>query len=364
MSRHLAAGGGGSRGPRWWQVSRWLIVAALVAGFFVIGVAGMRALAGYVGSLIGSSVAAGEPVEVEIRPGFSARQIGDVLVEAGVIRSAGEFDRHVRDAGVSNRLQAGVYELTTGMSVEEVSAVLVEGPAVGDVYRITVIEGLTVAQTLESVAGQTPFTVVELEGALLGGDVTSGLLPRPAVRLTDWEGLLFPDTYEFAADATGAAVLSTLAATAERRVGSLDWTALEERGLTAYDGIIIASMIEREARLDEERPLVASVIVNRLDIGMLLQIDATVIYAIGGGTELTFADLEVDSPYNTYRYPGLPPTPIAGVRLASLAAAAAPAETVYLYYVLTGDDGSHSFTDDFDEFLRFQQQARLDGIIP
>ena len=97
---------------------------------------------------------------------------------------------------------------------------------------------------------------------------------------------------------------------------------------------------------------------------MLLQIDATVLYAIGGGTEVTFEDLEVDSPYNTYRYPGLPPTPIAWARLASLAAAAAPAETDYLYYVLTGPDGTHSFTNDFDEFLRLQEQARLDGVIP
>jgi UPF0755 protein len=139
---------------------------------------------------------------------------------------------------------------------------------------------------------------------------------------------------------------------------------LEARGLTPYDGLIIASMIEREARLDEERPIIASVVVNRLDVGMLLQIDATVVYAVGGTTELTLDDLAIDSPYNTYRYPGLPPTPIAGVRLASLAAAAAPAETDFIYYVLTGEDGSHSFTDDFDEFLRFQEQARLDGVIP
>jgi len=348
-------------------IGKWVIVAGLVVGSMVLGVVGMRVLAEYIGDLIGTdqtTVVGGVPVEVEVLPGSSARQIGDLLVEAGVVESAGEFDRYVRDAGVSNRLQAGVYELTTGMDVDEVTALLVDGPDNGDVYRITVIEGLTVAQTLLSISRQTDFTVVELEEVLLSDGFGSGLLQGVPADSTDWEGLLFPDTYEFAEDATPADVLSRLAVTAEARVASVDWTGLEERGLTPYDGIIIASIIEREVLLDEERPLIASVVFNRLDLGMLLQIDATVLYAIGGGTEVTLEDLDVDSPYNTYKYPGLPPTPIAGPRRASLAAAAAPAETDYLYYVLTGEDGTHSFTNDFDEFLRFQEQARIDGVIP
>jgi UPF0755 protein len=125
-------------------------------------------------------------------------------------------------------------------------------------------------------------------------------------------------------------------------------------------------MIEREAALDDERPIIASVIFNRLELGMLLQIDATVVYALGGLPEggLTLDDLEIDSPYNTYRRPGLPPTPIAGVRAASLQAVAEPEETDYLYYVLISEDGSHAFTADFDEFLELQEQARRDGIIP
>ena len=355
------------RGRRLWAVGKWVIVAGLVVGSLVLGVVGMRVLAGHVGDLIGTdqtTIAGGIAVQVEVLPGSSARQIGDLLAEAGVVESAGEFDRHVRDAGVSNRLQAGVYYLTTGMDVDAVTVLLVDGPDKGEVYRITVIEGLTAAQTLQSISRQTDFTVIELEEALLSGGIVSSLLQGVPSEPADWEGLLFPDTYEFAADATPADVLSRLAVTAEQRVASVGWGTLEERGLTPYDGVIIASMIEREVLLDEERTLIASVIFNRLDQGMLLQIDATVLYAIGGGTEVTFEDLEVDSPYNTYRYPGLPPTPIAGARLASLAAAAAPAETDYLYYVLTDTDGAHSFTNDFDEFLRLQEQARLDGVIP
>jgi len=352
---------------RLWTVGKWVMVAGLVVGSMVLGVVGMRMLAAYVGDLIGTdqtTIVGGVPVEVEVLSGSSARQIGDLLVEAGVVDSAGEFDRHVRDAGVSNRLQAGIYELITGMGVEEVTALLVEGPDEGDVYRITVIEGLTVAQTLLSISRQTDFTVVELEAVLLSDGVSSSLLRSVPTDAADWEGLLFPDTYEFADDATPADVLSRLAVTAEERVASVDWARLEERGMTPYDGIIIASMIEREALLEEERTLIASVVFNRLDQGMPLQIDATVLYAIGGGTEVTLEDLEFDSPYNTYVYPGLPPTPIAGPRLASLTAAAATVETDYLYYVLTGTDGTHSFTNDFDEFLRLQEQARVDGVIP
>lgn len=353
------------RGPR--SYLKWVAVIAVLAAAVVLGIVGMRLLAETVNDLIGNEsadVAPGLSVVIEVEPGSSARQIGDLLNDEGVIDSAAEFERYVRDQGLSSSLQAGAYELTTGMGVEAAAGALVEGPASGDVYRITVIEGLTVSQMLDSIAQQTEYTTVELREALLDGSVNSSLLRGPPGGLADWEGLLFPDTYEFVSTATPAEILGALAETAEDRVGSVDWSNLRERGLTSYDGITVASMIEREALLDDERTLIASVIHNRLEMGMLLQIDATVLYAVGGGTRVTLDDLEIDSPYNTYRYPGLPPTPIAGPRLASLQAAAAPAQTNYLYYVLTGTDGSHTFTADFDEFISLQTQARDDGIIP
>ena len=233
-----------------------------------------------------------------------------------------------------------------------------------DVFRITVIEGLRVEQMVSSLARQTGFTSEELTEALLDGSVSSELLQGEPVSLTDWEGLLFPDTYEVTTDFSAVEVLQLLASTAERRVGSVDWSRLEEAGLSPYEGIVIASLIEREVRVDDERPLVASVIMNRLADGMLLQIDATVVYALGGGvTELTFDDLEVDSPYNTYVYPGLPPTPISGVRLDSLVAAADWADTDYLFYVLSGEDGSHSFSTTYEEHLRLSEDSRRRGII-
>jgi len=247
-----------------------------------------------------------------------------------------------------------------------VLAVLGIGMLRANVFRITVIEGLTVAQMLDSLADQTDFTVEELAGPLLDGTVVSGLHVVEPQELRDWEGLLFPDTYEVTDRDEPAEILQRLADTAESRVGSIDWSLLEGQGLTIYDGIVIASMIEREAALDAERPLIASVIHNRIEIGMPLQIDATIVYALGGYPEggLTLDDLKIDSPYNTYKVTGLPPTPIAGARLASLAAAAAPADTEFIYYVLAGADGSHAFTDDFDDFLLLQEQSREDGLLP
>ena len=309
--------------------------------------------------------ASGIVVQVEVVAGASASEIARVLGEENVIFSAGEFEQAVRAQRATDRLQAGVYELETGMNVNAVIAVLIEGPARGEVFRITVIEGLSISQMLESLGRQTDFTGDDLAAALLDGSVTSDLLPGEPTTIQDWEGILFPDTYEISDEFTAVDVLSLMARTAEQRVESVDWTALEARGLTPYQGIVIASMIEREVVVDEERALVASVILNRLEIGMRLQIDATVLYALGNpGRAPTFEDLEFDSPYNTYQIDGLPPTPIAGPRLASLVAAASPSDSEYLFYVLADEDGHHAFTDDFDDFLRLQQESREAGVLP
>ena len=219
---------------------------------------------------------------------------------------------------------------------------------------------------IDSIAGQTDFTADELTEALTDGSVTTALRPGRMDELQDWEGLLFPDTYEVSTRDGPADVLQLMADTTEDRVASIDWSYLEDQGLSVYDGLVIASLIEREAALDDERPIIASVVFNRLGIEMPLQIDATVVYALRGMPEggLSLEDLQIDSPYNTYRYIGLPPTPISGSRLASLRAAAAPAETDFIYYVLASEDGAHAFTADYDEFLLLQEQARENGLIP
>ena len=255
--------------------------------------------------------------------------------------------------------------LTAGI-VSAVSLARTRGSDEADPIRFTVIEGLTINQTLEWLAGETGFDREQLGTTLLDGSVASSLLPTAPRTLRDWEGLLFPDTYEVGKDATAADILQLMADTAAARVGSLDWGHLDALGLTPYDGIVIASMIEREAATSVDRPLIASVIFNRLEIGMHLQIDATVVYALGGYPEggLTYDDLEIDSPYNTYLIDALPPTPIAAPGLASLQAAANPADTGYFFYVLADEDGNHAFAATYDEFLVLVEASRERGLLP
>jgi UPF0755 protein len=191
---------------------------------------------------------------------------------------------------------------------------------------------------------------------------------------TELEGLLFPATYSVqeADEADEQKLVRQMVATFDQ-VG--DEIGLElapftlegaagSRTISPYEVIIIASMIEREARVPEERPMVARVIYNRLREGMMLGIDATVLYAIGENKEiLTRSDLEVDSPYNTRLYRGLPPTPIASPGRASLEAALNPAAGDWLYYVIADEDGRHYFTDSFSDFERAVAEARQKGLL-
>lgn len=314
------------------------------------------------------TIAAGNEVEFEVEPGSSASVIGSELVTAGVIADAAEFQSAVRSRGVANQLKAGVYTLVTGSELDNVINLLVAGPDPTDIYTVTVVEGLTIEDVLASLAEQTPYNAGQLTAPLLNGTVDSPYLPEEAPEGSDdlvrWEGLLAPDTYEFRTETSPAEILGTMADTLAQRVSGQDWSVLEELGLDPYDGLIIASLIEREAKLEEERPLIASVITNRLESGIALQIDATIIYALGENRgEVTTADLEVDSPYNTYLYPGLPPTPIGGVRVSSIEAAAAPAETEYFYYVLISTDGTHGFSKTLEEHNQKKEEAKEAGVL-
>jgi UPF0755 protein len=275
--------------PLWTRVVRSLLVFGIVvlAGFVVVG--GASYLGRTIGNAIGSDdrpntpvdVEPGIPVTVEIPPGSSGQDIGAILVANGVVRSALEFELAVRNVDAAQKLKAGTYEFTTLMDPAEVVAALVTGP-VASVYRITVIEGLRIEEILTVLSERSGHPFQDFVDALLGGEVTTSLREMPGdPSLSDWEGLLFPDTYEFTRTARPAQILQRLASTMEQRVNSIEWSAWEEKGYTKYEGIIVASLIESEVRVPEERPLVASVINNRLAAPMRLEIDATVLYALG-----------------------------------------------------------------------------------
>jgi UPF0755 protein len=343
------------------------LAGAVIYGLFAFGTRAADFLSGLGGApdeLTAPEVPAGQPVSVNIPEGASARTIAEVLTNAAVVGSTLDFELSVRAESAENLLKAGEYEFETGMAPSAVIDVLIEGPNV-ETFRLTLREGLRIGEVLDELASQTDFTAAQYEAALLSGEVVSAFVEADADALQAWEGALFPDTYEFFADATEAEILQRLVDQLERNIGTLDWTYVRQRGLSLYEGLIMASMVEAETRVDGDRSQVASVLYNRTEIGMALQIDATVLYALGErGIGLTLADLEFDSPYNTYVNPGLPPTPIGTVGIASLRAIADPEESDYLYYVLTSTDGSHSFTADYDEFLNLKNQAKEDGVIP
>lgn len=349
----------------------------MIAAVGLIVLAGIAVVGGasYLGRLVGSSVGsddeagpavnvvAGEEVTVEIPLGSSGKDIAAILAAQGVVRSALEFEVAVRSSEAASRLQAGTYDFETLMDPSEVVALLVVGP-VADVYRVTVVEGLRIDEILTSLSETSGHSYQDFEDALLEGGVSTSVRAiRDDATLEDWEGLLFPDTYEFTRSSEPEAILQRLASTMEQRMGSIDWSGLEGIGLSPYDGLIIASLIESEALLDEERPTVSSVIHNRMSIGMKLDIDATVLYGMGTRDPADF-DREFSSPYNTYLVGGLPPTPISSPGRASLEAAAAPETTEYLFYVLADLNGHHAFATNIDDHNANINQAREDGVLP
>ncbi len=341
--------------PVWLGIIIGLLALAVVAW-------GATRLAAAVGGGGGQQIAAGQPVTVEIESGSSAEDIGLVLEEAGVVERASQFESYVKANGLGFSLQAGKYELTTGMGSEAVVAILQEGPEQLAVYPVKVREGLWVDEILQALSEQSPHSVDDYANALLGGNVVSLLSPEPPGSLRDWDGLLFPANYEFFEDATPAQILQKMATEMQFRVEQADWTRLDELGVNAYETLIIASIIEAEAKLDPDRPLIGSVIYNRLADGIPLQIDAMLVYARGERGIPTNADKQSSSPYNSYLEVGLPPTPIAAPGAKSLEAAGDPADTPYYYYVLVDPDGSHGFSETLEEHNEKVAKARAEGV--
>ena len=338
-----------SRGSRWFLAFGLLVLAGLAAAVWWLDA-----------EVFDRGVEPGQPVEYTVERGSSLQAVGEDLAELDVVRSAVRF-RLAADDEVAAALQPGLFEFETGMSVDEALAVLAAGPVAPPTVRFTVAEGLTVDETLERLAAAfEAYEVADfaevLEARTEAGENEPGRLqipgwvPEPAEAgedISPYEGLLWPQTYEVDDEAEPRAVLQRMVDQLEREVDALDLPD-EDR----YRILTIASLVERETRVAAERGTVAGVIANRLEEGMRLQIDATVVFAHGGGPtqQVLLEDLEIDSPYNTYVVDGLPPTPISGVGTASLAAAADPADVPYRFYVLDpACDGSHRFAETNEE---------------
>lgn len=291
----------------------------------------------------------GRPVSVTIPKGVSAADIGKLLVEKGIIESALAWRITLYLEGGGDSIEAGKYQLFQGLSPKDALGLLAEGASV-DFVTVTFPEGSWLTDFARIVGKNTHITENDFMDALTSGEVTSELKPDGVDSL---EGLLFPSTYQVVEDDTAETLAQRIVDEMERQVAAIDFSAIEDAGYSIYDALIVASMIEAEARYDEERPKIASVIYNRLEVGEMLGIDATVSYAIGKHIEaLTLSDLATDSPYNTRLHAGMPPTPIGAPGRASLEAAANPAAGDLFFYVVSDCAGHHSFSETSAEFAR------------
>jgi UPF0755 protein len=301
-------------------------------------------------------VPAGQPVTITVSSGQSSVEIGQTLTDAGVVDSVGRFRSAAEERGLDGLLKPGTYRLVTGMDVDAVLDLLAKGPSVG--VPFTIPEGFTVAQIVQRIAATKQFTKAELEKALASKQLIAPYRPRKVKSL---EGMLFPDTYAIEPEDTAVSVLQDML----DQLGVVMTRYESVRpplNLSTYQLLIVASMIEREAKVDGDRPKVATVIYNRLRDRQRLQIDATVEYAVGH-RRLTAEDLRSSSPYNTYRHAGLPPTPIAAPGEASIRAALQPAPGDWRYYVLISKEGEHAFTASYEEFQRLKAEARAKGLL-
>jgi UPF0755 protein len=291
----------------------------------------------------------GRPVTVLIPKGSSASDIGKLLVKRGVIESALAWRVTLYLEGGGDKIEAGKYHLFAGLSPKDALGLLAEGASV-DFVTVTFPEGSWLTDFARIVGKNTHITEEEFTDALGSGEVTSDLKPDDVDSL---EGLLFPSTYQVVEDDTAVTLAQRIVDEFERQVAQIDFSPIEAKGYSVYDAITVASMIEAEARVDEERPQIASVIYNRLDVGEKLGIDATVSYAIGEHiVELTLSDLATDSPYNTRLNAGMPPTPIGAPGRSSLDAAADPAPGDLFFYVVSDCNGHHAFSETNAEFLQ------------
>jgi uncharacterized YceG family protein len=298
-------------------------------------------------------------ITVTIAAHSSSSQVGDLLERDRVIGSSFFFELRATRAAQRSELRSGTYHLKLDMSYGDVLRILTTPPPPVKVTNLTIVEGRTRRQIDALLRAQG------IPGSYLVATRHSPLLnPRaygaPA-RTPSLEGFLFPSTYQLRAPVTVGALVADQLRAFRRQFATVKLGYPRSRHLRAYDVLIIASMVEAEAQTARDRPLIASVVYNRLAAGMPLQIDATTRYATGNYTRpLTVSELNSPSPYNTRTHKGLPPTPIDNPGMASIEAAAHPARINYLYFVVKPcAQGSHAFASSYQQFLAEVQQYQV-----
>ncbi len=297
-------------------------------------------------------------LEVTIPKGSSTKIIAEILEEKDLIANAYVFRLKSRVEKYDGSFKPGTFILNTGMSEEEIMEILRTGGMYAEGSRFTIPEGYTTESIAKKLDKEKIVTASDFLRAVNEGDFDYDFIKKIPERNMRLEGYLFPDTYEVRSEATSEEIISKMLKRFDDIYKSEYYIRAEELGYTMDEIIIIASIIESEARREEERPTIAGVIYNRLDQNMKLQMCSSVMYALGKRKDrLLFTDLEIESPYNTYKYVGLPQGPISNPGEASIIAALYPEEHNYLFFVLKNEEtGEHVFTETGEEHLKAKQK--------
>jgi len=349
-----------------------MVVSIVIATVLLLGAAGWWTI-----HQLNPAGEPGAPVNFTITDGDTMSSVAARLDADGIISNSTLFRWYASTKG-DITLVPGYYALKPGDNAGNIIEALSTPPAQTFV-SVTFPEGMTIAQMGERLSSKLTFmTKEDFLTAATDGSVTSDLLPKGVTTL---EGLLFPDTYQVSGDGSETRVVSTMAGMMERVARQVDLkSGARIRGFTPYEILIIASLIEREAKVAEDRPKIAQVIYNRLAEKMKLEIDASVKYGLDPAMPWTEMKA-TDTPYNTYLRDGLPPTPIANPGRASIQAALAPAgappkndeacqglpsgeKCRYLFYVLADKTGRHVFATTYDQHLVNIEKSRAAGVLP
>lgn len=332
-----------------------LLVVAVLGGGAVLAMGGISKLQ----DTFSSASAPDYPgpgegeVVIEVKSGQTAADLAQTLESEDVVKSTQAFiEAAYADPDASN-LQPGFYQLMHKMTAADALAAVLD-PAARIQARVTLPEGLRLDESLQRLAKETELPIGDYKKALKR---QSGKLGLPDYAEGNPEGFLYPATYDVQPNADAAAVLTQLF---EAYAAAADKSGVERTKRSPEEIVIIASLVEAEARLPEDFGKVARVVYNRLEQGMPLQFDSTVNYALKADKEIvTYEDLGADSPYNTYENTGLPPAPINSPGLAAMTAAVNPTEGDWLYFVTTDPEkGTTKFTGDYQEFLRFKDELK------
>jgi UPF0755 protein len=342
MDKHQKRGGKG-----------WIVLLVIV---LLLGGGGFFAWNTYNTSTQPMDGADKKPIAITIPDGASTQSIAGILKKAKLIRDVTLFKFHSKLKKNDGKYKSGAYEMSRAMSTDEIMASLMSGGKSdsGNTKRFTIPEGYNTLQTMNRLVKEGFVTEEDFMEEVKNGAFDYPFLegtPNDESRL---EGFLYPETYDVYDDATAHDIIDKMLSQFNKLFKEEYYAKAEKMGYSVREIVTMGSVIERESKAADERPVMAGVFYNRLKENMKLQSCATIQYILGEPKEfLTNADTQIESPYNTYLHEGLPPGPICSPRMASVEAALYPDDNDYIYFVVSPElNGTHNFSADYNKFLR------------